>query len=141
MKKTKNSPLVSMLIRHEGWMEKPYQDSLGIWTIGVGRNLSRGLAEHEIMYLLESDIQTSISELSRNLPWFDELDDVRRDCMIDLHINMGWPRLSKFTKALAAMEEGNWDLAAYNFMDSRWSKQVKTRAVDICNMIRTGTYS
>ena len=130
-----------MLIRHEGWMEKPYQDSLGIWTIGVGRNLSRGLAEHEIMYLLQSDIATCEDELSRNLPWFDDLDTVRRDCMIDLCFNMGYPRLSKFTKALAAMSEGNWDRAAYEFMDSRWSKQVKTWAVDICNMIKTGTYS
>ena len=137
----KNSPLVSMLIRHEGWMETPYQDSLGIWTIGVGRNLSRGLAEHEILYLLQSDIESARDELSRNLPWFDDLDDVRRDCMIDLHINMGWPRLSKFKNALQAMSEGNWDRAAYEFMDSRWSKQVKTRAVDICNMIKTGTYS
>ena len=138
---TKNSPLVSMLIRHEGFVETPYQDSLGIWTVGVGRNLSRPMADHEIMYLLQSDIATCEDELSRNLPWFDELDQVRRDCMIDLCFNMGYPRLSKFTKALAAMAEGNWDRAAYEFMDSRWSKQVKTRAVDICNMIKTGTYS
>lgn len=138
---TKNSPLVSMLIRHEGFVETPYQDSLGIWTVGVGRNLSRPMADHEIMYLLQSDIATCEDELSRNLPWFDELDQVRRDCMIDLCFNMGYPRLSKFTKALAAMAEGNWDRAAYEFMDSRWSRQVKTRAVDICNMIKTGTYS
>lgn len=130
-----------MLIRHEGFVETPYQDSLGIWTVGVGRNLSRPMADHEIMYLLQSDIATCEEELSRNLPWFDDLDPVRRDCMIDLCFNMGYPRLSKFTKALAAMAEGNWDRAAYEFMDSRWSKQVKTRAVDICNMIKTGTYS
>jgi lysozyme len=99
------------------------------------------MADHEIMYLLQSDIATCEEELSRNLPWFDDLDPVRRDCMIDLCFNMGYPRLSKFTKARAAMAEGNWNRAAYEFMDSRWSKQVKTRAVDICNMIKTGTYS
>lgn len=130
-----------MLIKHEGFVETPYQDTLGIWTVGVGRNLSRPMADHEIMYLLKSDIETCEEELSRNLSWFNDLDQVRRDCMINLCFNMGYPRLSSFNNALSEMAKGNFELAADHFLDSRWRTQVGKRAEEICHMIKTGFYS
>ena len=43
--------------------------------------------------------------------------------------NLGRPRLSNFKKFLAALEEGDYEKAAVEMMDSRWASQVGDRAV------------
>ena len=50
--------LKAQLTRHEGLRLKPYRDTLGHLTIGVGRNLSEvGISEAEAIALLDADIQ------------------------------------------------------------------------------------
>ena len=53
---------------------------------------------------------------------------------------MGGPTLAKFKKALAHMETGSYDAASAEFLDSRWARQVKKRAIEVTDMIRTNTY-
>jgi len=48
--------------------------------------------------------------------------------------------LRGFVKALEAMSRGQFDIAADEFMDSRWASQVGNRAVRVTEMIRTGEY-
>ena len=49
--------LIDQLRIHEGVEKTVYNDSEGIPTIGVGRNLrDRGLSDDEIDYLLSNDI-------------------------------------------------------------------------------------
>jgi lysozyme len=44
--------LLDQLVEHEGLELIPYEDSLGIDTIGIGRNLEhRGLTEAELGYI------------------------------------------------------------------------------------------
>ena len=58
--------LVNQLIRHEGMELKVYKDSLGIETIGVGRNLvDRGVSEEEARYLCNNDIDIVEQELGK----------------------------------------------------------------------------
>jgi hypothetical protein len=38
------------------------------------------------------------------------------------------------------MSREQFDIAADEFMDSRWSQQVGNRAVEVTEMIRTGEY-
>ena len=90
--------------------------------------------------LLENDIARVTIELSRCFPWFDELNDARRDAMIDICFNLGLPGLLKFRNALAAIRAGDWELAAIEFLDSRWRNQVGNRAVELAAMISTGEY-
>jgi len=79
-------------------------------------------------------------ELTRSYPWFAELDEVRRDAMVDICFNIGLTRLRGFVNALAAMSRNQYEIAADEFMDSRWSQQVGNRAVEVTDMIRTGEY-
>ena len=60
--------------------------------------------------------------------------------MIDLSFNLGQTRLRGFKKALDAMSTEDFDRAADEFMDSRWSEQVGNRATEVTEMIRTGEY-
>lgn len=135
--------LLDMLKRHEGVKSHVYLCSAGYETIGVGRNISKsgmGLSDDEVDYLLENDIVRVIKELSSEYPWFRGLDDVRKDAMIDISFNLGATRLRGFKRALAAMEVADYTTAAKEFLDSKWSRDVKGRATELCYMVETGNY-
>jgi lysozyme len=135
--------LLEMLKRHEGVKSHVYLCSAGYETIGVGRNISNtgmGLFDDEVDYLLENDIARVIKELSSEYPWFTDLDDVRKDAIIDISFNLGATRLRGFRRALAAMEVADYTLAAKEFLDSKWSRDVKGRAHELASMIATGEY-
>jgi lysozyme len=135
--------LLEMLKRHEGVKSHVYLCSAGYETIGVGRNISKsgmGLSDDEVDYLLENDIVRVIKELSSEYPWFKDLDDVRKDAMIDISFNLGATRLRGFKRALAAMEVADYTTAAKEFLDSKWSRDVRGRATELCYMVETGNY-
>ena len=135
--------LIEQLKRHEGVRTHAYKCSANMVTVGVGRNIDEngglGLSEDEIEYLLENDVKRCKKELIA-LPWFVEIDSVRQDALVNLCFNLGMTRLLGFENALTAMSVGDYDLAADEFMDSRWAKQVGYRAEEVCTMIRTGSY-
>lgn len=144
---TKNSLLIDMLKRHEGEVKKngrhvAYMCPAGHWTIGIGRNVDPnggiGLSDEEVDMLLEGDILRVTKELSAEYPWFNSLDDVRKNALIDISFNLGATRLRLFKKALAAMEVADYSQSADEFMSSRWAKQVGSRAIELTEMIRNG---
>ena len=141
--------LIEMLQRHEGEVKTNgrhliYKCSAGHWTIGIGRNVDinggLGLSDDEVRYLLENDIARVIKELSSEYRWFTDLDDVRKDAMIDISFNLGATRLRKFVLALDAMEKADYKTAAEEFLDSDWSRTVKGRSIELAEMIETGSY-
>ena len=143
MERNKMEKLLEMLKRHEGVKSHVYRCSAGYETIGVGRNISKsgmGLSDDEVDYLLENDIERVIKELSSEYPWFNTLDDVRKDAMIDISFNLGATRLRGFKRALAAMEVADYKTASKEFLDSKWSRDVKGRATELCYMIEMGSY-
>jgi len=141
--------LLEMLRRHEGEVKTngrhvAYKCPEGYWTLGIGRNIDPengiGLSDDEVDYLLLNDINRVVKELEGQFNWFSSLNEARRDAMIDMCFNLGLPRLKGFVKALAAMQDKNYEVAYVEFMDSRWSRQVGQRANRLCNMIRSGEY-
>ena len=141
--------LIEMLKRHEGEVVTNgrhliYKCSAGHWTIGIGRNVDinggLGLSDEEVDFLLEKDIERVIKELSYEFGWFSDLDDVRRDAMIDISFNLGATILRKFVLALDAMERADYQTASKELLDSDWSRQVKGRSIELASMIATGEY-
>ena len=136
--------LINMLKMHEGVETHAYQCSANKITIGVGRNVDPvdglGLSQDEIEYLLKNDIDRVRVELGDEYEWFDDLVPARQDAMIDISFNLGATRLRKFKKALKAMANEDYEKAANEFMDSRWSEQVGRRAYTVTQMIRKGSY-
>ena len=137
--------LIDMLKRHEGVETHAYECSEGKITVGVGRNIDQqggmGLSEDEIDYLLQNDIERVIKELATEYEWFNSLDDVRKDAIVDISFNLGQTRLRLFKRALAAMDAANYKEAATEFLDSKWAKQVGGRALELTDMISSGEYS
>lgn len=135
------SRLEKLLIKHEGYQSKAYEDTVGTVSIGVGRNLDDvGLSDDEIMYLLNNDIARCSQELLGCFPWYSELSRVRQEFMIMLCFNLGLTRLRKFVKALGHMENREYSLAADEFLDSKWATQVGNRAVELTEILITNRY-
>ena len=137
--------IIEILRKHEGVETHAYVDTVGKVTIGVGRNIDKngglGLSQQEIDYLLSGDVKRVEAELSQAFIWYDDLDDARKDAMMDMAFNMGLPRLRKFKRALAAMSARLYEIAAVEFLDSLWARQVgKNRSTTISDMIRSGEY-
>ena len=59
-----------------------------------------------------------------------------KDVVALLMFNMGRPRLSKFANMKAAVDEGDWNRAADEMMDSRWYNQVPNRAERLVERMR-----
>ena len=158
--KYRREQFIEKLIQHEGLELQVYQDTLGIDTIGIGRNLEdRGISEEELneldipdidhvynygiteadaMALAENDVQIVENELLAAHPCVDRLDAVRQLVLVDMAFNMGVPRLCKFKRMWAAVHEKDFPTAAKEMLDSRWANQVKSRSVKLANMMHTG---
>ena len=137
------SDLIKMLKRHEGVKTHCYKDHLGLETIGVGRCVaegSLGLSDDEVEYLLANDIARCREELTDSYFWFPALNDERQAACINLIFNLGATRLRGFVKSLDAMANEKFDLAADEFMNSKWANQVGNRAIEVTDMIRTGQW-
>ena len=68
------------------------------------------------------------------------MNEARQDAMIYISFNLGQTRLRGFVKAVEAMSREQVDVAADEFMDSKWATQVGNRALEVTEMIRTGEY-
>jgi lysozyme len=133
--------LIEQLKRHEGLRLTPYKCTADKWTIGVGRNLEDvGISEEEAEMLLHNDIQRASHQLKERFPWTLELDEVRFSALLNFVFNVGIGTASKFVNAMALLKARNYDMAADEFLKSRWAKQVGNRAIEVTDQIRTGEW-
>ena len=106
--KYRKEKLLEELVKHEGLRLQVYQDTLGIDTIGIGRNLEdRGISKEELdeldipsidyiyeygiteadaMVLAQNDVQIVEEELLRAHPCVEDLDAVRQLVLVDLSL-------------------------------------------------------
>lgn len=130
-----------LLKLHEGVRLKPYVDTVGKLTIGVGRNLDdKGITEEEAENLLSNDISAVWLALVSRLECFSRLDTVRQAVLIDLAFNMGVNGLLGFRKTLVLVAGGKYGEASVEMMDSQWALQTGRRASRLSEMMRTGQW-
>lgn len=160
---TSDDPLKALLIRHEGQvrldkLHMAYDDKtgarldpgdtlIGQLTIGIGHNLtSRGLTDAQALMLLTDDLDMVRCELNQALPWWTKLDEVRRAVMVSLGFNLGVltppdkAKLLTFKTTLGLIEQGKYAEAADRLLTLPWARQVGPRAVELCEMLRTGKW-
>lgn len=133
--------LQAQLIIDEAVRLHAYQDSLGYWTIGIGRNIDKrgiGITNEEALYLLDHDINRVAGELDSKLPWWKTMNDNRQNVLLNMCFNMGITTLLQFHNTLSAMEHGNYDAAADGMEKSSWYKQVGARAARLVDIMRKG---
>jgi lysozyme len=134
--------VTEQLSRHEGVRPRPYLDTEGKTTIGIGRNLTdKPLRLDEIDYLFrhdladaEEDARTAIGDAV-----FEALSDARKAVLVNMAFNLGLTRLRKFKDMIASVKAGQWQEAKAAMLDSRWAQQVGTRATELADLMVRGS--
>ena len=141
--------LLEELMLDEGIIHEIYNDHLGFATFGVGHLITESdeewgqplgtpVSEQRVKDCLNADVDIVCKELDKNLQWWRGLNDTRQRVMANMCFNLGYPRLSKFKKFLAAAKDENWETAAAEMMDSKWATQVGDRAVRLKEKMLNG---
>ena len=139
-----------MIIKHEGKINRPYKDSLGLWTVGVGHligdgkslppEMNREFSDEEVMAMFEKDYAHHRSA-AMNIPGFDKLNGKGQGALTDLTFNMGPSWISKWPKLKKQLEGGDTEAAAKNLEQSKWYGQVGNRAPTIVSLIKDSKVS
>lgn len=131
--------LINQLMSDEGLRLKPYKDTVGKLTIGVGRNLDDvGISQDEAMEMLANDIRRTYSAVTTALPWFLKLNDARQNVLLNMAFNLGIQGLLGFKHTLDLIQTGHYSDAAEAMLQSKWAKQVGQRAVRLSDQMRKG---
>lgn len=132
--------MLSLLIQDEGLRLKPYKDTVGKWTIGIGRNLDDvGITEAEAKYLCLNDITRVERDLDSKLPWWrGALNEKRQLVLASMCFQLGIGGVMKFPKFLAALQRGDYADAANEMRESLWAKQTPARCERLARMMVEG---
>ena len=127
------------LERDEGIKYEIYNDHLGYPTFGIGHLITESdlerhqplgtpVSEDRVVSAFNKDIQTVLDDCYRLFSDFDDLPEEAQRVIANMMFNMGYTRLNKFNNFKAAINARDWLIAAEEMIDSRWYRQVTTRA-------------
>lgn len=135
---------VEWLEDFEGYEPVPYLDSVGIETVGIGRNLEVHPFDKEELHDIEanngewahvcavewcySELQGIRQSLVIGAPWVVEQPIDVRLILTDMAYNLGLGGLWNFKKMLKAMKEGDYQTAAEELKDSKYFRQTGRRS-------------
>lgn len=138
--------LIEQLKFEEGSVKKgalhiPYKDHLGYLTIGYGTLIDKnigGLTEEEAEYLLQRRVKVTQDALKTKIYFWDRLTQNRKDALTNMAYQMGVPKFMGFKNMLKALENGHYELASEEALESRWARQTPNRANRVAAMIKNG---
>jgi lysozyme len=104
---------------------RPYQDSVGVWTIGYGHTegvgpRSRRLTEREAAKLLEQDLDRTYARDVAALPMAGDLNQHQFDALVSFVYNVGPGAIAPDTGIGRALRAKDWERAADELL--RWDK-------------------
>ena len=130
----------------EGVKYEIYNDHLGYATFGIGHLITEKDPEHgkpvgteiseeRVNEVFDQDVELFVNESKKIFPDFDDKPEEVKQVVVNMCFNLGEPRLSKFKKFIAAINDKDWDEAAHQMMDSKWADQVGERAKRLAKRI------
>jgi lysozyme len=133
--------LIETLKEHEGYRAVAYKDSVGVLTIGYGRNLETvGVGREEAELMLRNDIIRAENTARRLFSGFGELNEVRQEVLVNMAFNLGEASLREFVRFRYAVKNRDWVASAAEMKASKWYMQVGERAEILRIRMLTGIY-
>ena len=134
----------------EGIEYKIYKDHLGYLTFGIGHLITESdeeygqpegtlVSDERVYSCFVKDVHTSVKEcrfLFGHEEWADFPDEVQEVC-VNMMFNLGRPRFSQFKKTIAHLKAHRWSEAASEARDSKWYRQVTSRAERLCKRLES----
>lgn len=115
----------------------PYQDSVGVWTVGVGHNLSGSWPLELIHALFKADLENAERDCEKvfQQQW-GAFPDYVQLALINMMFNLGINRFLGFHDTIACLLKHDYEGAADHAMVSKWAGQVKGRAFRVTEMMK-----
>ena len=139
-----------MIMRHEGVRNKPYKDSLGLWTVGVGHLIGDGhslpdawnrtFTDQEVQDLYDKDFDEH-QKAAATIPGYDKFNSAGKGALTDLTFNMGPNWIKRFPTTAKSIEKGDGAASAAGLQDSKWYTQVGSRAQEVVGLMSKGGIS
>ena len=135
----KMETLIQRIKRHEGLRLRPYKDSVGHPTIGYGHNLRIPITLNAALTILRDDIMKSyLDYLDMPVAVINDLSQNRKEVLLEMLFNLGLNGVLNFKRMIHALKWKQFDKAADEMLDSLWAKQVKSRAIELADIMREG---
>ena len=106
--------------------------------MGIGHNLHKPLSRQAVEQIFVDDLADAKNECLHGFSWFPDLTEARQEVIVNMCFNLGMTRLLKFKKFLEAVSLDEYDRAADEMLSSLWAKQVKSRALELAELMRGG---
>ena len=130
--------LLERIKEHEGFRDKVYKCTEGFDTIGYGFAVKDLVLDKDIAEeILLRKVESLISRVRKKFNWLDTVPQAVQGVLVEMSYQMGLSGVSKFKKALHAMQMLQWNVAADELLDSRWAKQTPNRAQELSDIIRS----
>ena len=130
--------LLNRIKHHEGFRKSVYQCTEGYDTIGYGFAIKDLEMDEDIAEeILLRKVEKLIKRVRSKFDWLDSVPREVQGVLVEMSYQMGLTGVSKFKKALHAMQMFQWKEAAKEMLDSRWAKQTPNRAKELSNIIRS----
>jgi lysozyme len=139
------------ITRDEGRKTRPYKDTRGEWTAGVGHNLeahgasrqdiaawlSVGIPDRAIDGWLDTDIQAAVACCESIFPAFSSLPDNVQRALANMAFDLMY-ELRDWHGLRAAIEARDWQAAALSVMSSRFAREAPIRCCRLAAAIVEG---
>lgn len=132
------------LTKHEGCVFEVYLCTEGHKTAGIGHlledpdnwEIGDEVSSPQVLKWFEQDYKEAVADCCAIFLNFDSLPNhVKRVC-INMAFNLGRNRLSKFKNMVRYVNEGKYDKAADEMIDSKWYYQVGNRSKELVEWMR-----
>ena len=127
--------------RHEGYRDIIYTDSLGYNTIGYGHLVVEDgfipgiqYSKAELENVFEKDFAIAVQSANKLVGDFDLHDDAF-GIVVEMCFQLGFSRVSKFVKFLAALKNQDYARAANEMLLSKWHEQTPARCQELSNIM------
>lgn len=128
--------------QHEGCVLKPYRDTEGKWTVGIGHRCSasqRPITRNEAEDLFRDDWKLAMRQAQDlELQHLVGLDETRRCVVAEMCFQLGKGGTVKFRKMWAALRVGDYIRAAAEMLDSKWHGQTPARCERLADVMLRG---
>ena len=147
------SQIIPLLNFEEGFRARPYIDTEGYPTVGVGfligpkgaavRNYTFSLSKNVSDVWLQEIVDARLKDMQSNpsiAAALKQCNPARADVLQSMAYQMGINGLAAFKNTLAMVAAGNFAGAAAGMLNSKWATQTPKRAQRHAEVMRTGSY-
>ena len=128
---------------HEGFIAKPYLDSLGKATIGYGHLITdedefengKEYSKNELLKLFDKDFAKAEMGADQLVGHIPELHIEAKNIVTEMVFQLGTQGVRNFRKMISALEARDYQRASAEMLDSRWHAQTTNRCENLSKIM------